>query len=660
MIKKIIYVIVIILLTYWFYESKNFGTISGWIALFLFWMLLLWQGFKALTGGWFEKILNKLTNKTWKSLSLWAVWAAVMQSSSLVTVIAISFLTADLIPLAQWIAISLGSNVWTTTWAWIMAQIWGKWTSISAYAMPIIVFWLLFFIQKTKNLKWIWSILIWIWIVFIWVWEIQDWFETLSKTFNLKDYSVDWFKWILVFTFIWILLTILLQSSHASILLIMSALWASQLTFDNAIALAIWANIWTTFTGILGSINSNINWKRLALADLISKTLTWIIFIIFIYQVIPIIDFFANILNLQDDAFKLAIFHSFYNIIWVCLILPFYGKFIEIIKKILPEKEIKQENGIIRNNFLDPATLELPNTAIISLLKETSHMFNNSISIILEAFWLNKDEMLKYWENSISKEEVKKSIEIYSGDIDKLYWQKIKILFWEIMDFSSQAQAKSDFKYSEFSAIRKANIDIVENVKNIKHIQRNLDRFLKFSNETIKEQYEKIVFDVIKVIYDIEKIWENKEKNTKKDELFLQLENFIEENDIINNWKIDELIRNKLITNEMATSLIKDTNYKNDILKNIINVAKIIYDESFFDKNETERKYKLEDKNFDLENFSKKDLEKKMHKFKKKKHKLKEKMKKIKEKEKKENLKKQILELEFVIEKFSEKIKTLQ
>ena len=569
-----------------------------------------------------------------------------MQSSSLVTIIAISFLSADLIPLAQWIAISLGSNIWTTTWAWLVAAFWMK-ISLSTYAYPILVFWFIFYIQKSKNLKWIWYILAWIWFVCLWVDNIKDWFETFRQSVNLMDYTVDWFKWILVFVLIWTIATIVLQSSLATIILVLAALWFNQVTYENAIALVIWANIWTTFTGILGSLNSNTNWKRLAVADVISKTLTWTIFTVFIYQVISLVDLIASGLNLTDPSMKIAIFHTIYNIVWVGILLPFYGKFVNFIENLLPETEVIQK-WFVRNLYLNWAAEELPNTAIISLVKETRHMYSNSIDILLKILWLELTDLDPDKDGIVDYKSVKSKIKIYEWDSDQLYWEKIKILFWEIMDFSTRVQAKNPEKYfEEFSTIRRANINIVEAVKIIKHLKRNLERFLHSSNPAIKLQYEKIIEDLLFVIANIERL-DVTEGDYERIEILWSMQKFISDNDIINNWKIDELIRNKLITNEMATSLIKDTNYKNDICKKLILVSEIVYNREIY--NETEWKINISNVFW----ISSKKVEKLVDKFKKKKSNLKSKLKNEKDKAKRIALEKEIDKVEFIIEKYQD------
>ena len=646
MIKKLFWISITLILLWWFWQSENFSKISAWIAIFLFWMIFLWQWFKEFTWGWFEKILKKFTDKTWKSITLGIFWATIMQSSSLVTIIAISFLSADLIPLAQWIAISLGSNIWTTTWAWLVAAFWMK-VSLSTYAYPILVFWFICYIQKSKNLTWIWYILAWIWFVFLWVDNIKDWFETFRQSVNLMDYTVDWFKWILVFVLIWTIATIVLQSSLATIILVLAALWFNQVTYENAIALVIWANIWTTFTGILGSLNSNTNWKRLAVADVISKTLTWTIFTVFIYQVIALVDLIASTMGLSDQSMKIAIFHTIYNIIWVGILLPFYGKFVNFIENLLPETEVVQK-WFVRNLYLNWAAEELPNTAIISLVKETRHMYSNSIDILLQILWLELKDLDPDKDGIVDYKSVKSKIKIYEWDSDQLYWEKIKILFWEIMDFSSRVQAKNPEKYfEEFSTIRRANINIVEAVKIIKHLKRNLERFLHSSNPAIKLQYEKIIEDLLFVIANIERL-DVTEGDYERIEILWSMQKFISDNDIINNWKIDELIRNKLITNEMATSLIKDTNYKNDICKKLILVSEIVYNREIY--NETEWKINISNVFW----ISSKKVEKLVDKFKKKKSNLKSKLKNEKDKAKRIALEKEIDKVEFIIEKYQD------
>ena len=137
MIRRIILPVMCAVLIYGFWVSSDFKEIAAGVAIFLFGMLFLEEGFRAFTGGLLEKLLNKTTDKLWKSISFGVVTTTIMQSSSLVSVITISFLSAELIALASGIGIIFGANIGTTTGAWLIAGL-GLKVKISAYAMPML------------------------------------------------------------------------------------------------------------------------------------------------------------------------------------------------------------------------------------------------------------------------------------------------------------------------------------------------------------------------------------------------------------------------------------------------------------------------------------------------------------------------------------------
>ena len=151
--RKILLLAVFMVLGYGFWLSPDFKTITAGVAIFLLGMLSLEEGFKAFSGGVLEGLLKKTTDTTWKSLSFGIVSTTLLQSSSLVTVLTISFLSAGLIPLAQGIGIIFGANLGTTTGAWLVAGF-GLKIDIAAYALPMLVFGVIMIFQKSsKRLK---------------------------------------------------------------------------------------------------------------------------------------------------------------------------------------------------------------------------------------------------------------------------------------------------------------------------------------------------------------------------------------------------------------------------------------------------------------------------------------------------------------------------
>lgn len=372
MFNKVFFVAILIVLAYWFWISPDFKDISAWVSIFLFWMIFLKEWFKSFTWWTLEKILQKSTNKTWKSMIFWFSASSIMQSSSLVAVLTISFLSAELITLIQALWIILGSNIGTTTWAWLIAGFWMK-INIWAYAMPMIVFGMIFSFRKNSTLKWLWSILAWLGFLFLWIHYMKEWFESFQSTINLIDYAMTWFIWVLVYVWIGMLATIVMQSSHATIILVIAALATWQVTYENALALVIWANIGTTITSVIWSLTANINWKRLALADITFKTITWTIFILFIFQITWIVDSISNFIWISSDNYtlKLAVFHTLFNLSWAIIMAPLLPKIIKLVTKVFPEKEENSnKNENITNKYLNKAVFDFPDTAIISLIKE--------------------------------------------------------------------------------------------------------------------------------------------------------------------------------------------------------------------------------------------------------------------------------------------------
>ncbi|MEA3497527.1 MAG: Na/Pi symporter, partial [Campylobacterota bacterium] len=115
MLRRIILPTILLILGYGFWISPDFKEIAAGVAIFLFGMLSLEEGFKAFSGGALQRILKRSTDTTAKSIGFGVLATTVMQSSSLVSVLTISFLGAGLIGLAQGIGIVFGANIGTTT-----------------------------------------------------------------------------------------------------------------------------------------------------------------------------------------------------------------------------------------------------------------------------------------------------------------------------------------------------------------------------------------------------------------------------------------------------------------------------------------------------------------------------------------------------------------
>ncbi|MCG7879248.1 MAG: Na/Pi symporter, partial [Candidatus Thiodiazotropha endolucinida] len=487
MLRKILLPTIFVVLGYGFWVSPDFKEIAAGVAIFLFGMLSLEEGFKAFTGGILERILQRTTNRLWKSLSFGIVSTTVMQSSSLVSVITISFLSAGLIGLASGIGIIFGANLGTTTGAWLVAGF-GLKVKISAYAMPMLVFGIILVFQKSKSLRGAGYILAGLGFLFLGIHHMKEGFEAFKDAIDLAAYAMPGLKGLLVYTLLGAAATVVMQSSHATLVLIITALAAQQISYENALALAIGANVGTTITAILGAMSSNVQGRRLAGAHLIFNVTTGLVAIIFIQQFLLAVNGVSDRLGIAEDDYtmKLAVFHTLFNLAGIIIMLPFTGQLVSLLERLLKKRERKVEEPL----FLNEAAMELPESAMQAIRNEIGHLFENAHELIISA--LNLDPQ-KLRTSEDLKQLVETTPEVKKIDIDAIYERRIKTLYSAIIAYISEVQSTASEHFGEeLYQLRQASRNIVEAVKDTKHLQKNLVRYTKSTNPKIQDQYNNL------------------------------------------------------------------------------------------------------------------------------------------------------------------------
>ncbi len=571
MIQKIFLPTIFFILAYGFWISPNFKEISAGVAIFLFGMLFLEDGFKAFTGGLLERLLRKTTDSTWKALSFGVVSTTVMQSSSLVSVITISFLSAGLIGLAAGIGIIFGANLGTTTGAWLIAGL-GMKVKISAYAMPMLAFGIVLVFQKSKNLKGIGYIFAGLGFLFLGIHHMKEGFEAFRHTIDLTAFAVAGYPGIFLFTLIGIFATVVMQSSHATLVIIITALAAQQITYENALALAIGANVGTTITAIIGSMSANVQGKRLAGAHLIFNMATGFIAILFIYQIAEAVDWISNNVGIAEDDYtlKLAVFHSIFNTLGILVMLPLISTLVNFLMRTMPEKELP----VAAPKYLNDASIELPDTAIEAVRMETLHLYDNAFTIITHGLSLHRHDILS--DEDMDK-VISTSRSINPIDIDAEYETSVKGLYSEIVNFISRAQTSMEAdQANELFTLRAAGRDIVEAIKDTKHMQKNMSQYIASDNEFIRAEYNKIRIYLGSVLRRLAVIQRESDDPTS----FLSLDTMklkMKENDTTANGMLEALIRDGRISSLMATSLMNDASYANDVTKNLLQMGEALF-----------------------------------------------------------------------------------
>ncbi|OOY34569.1 sodium:phosphate symporter [Solemya velum gill symbiont] len=594
MIRKILLPTILGILAYGFWISPDFKQIAAGVAIFLFGMLALEEGFKAFTGGLLENLLRRTTNKLWKSLSFGIVSTTIMQSSSLVSVITISFLSAGLIPLAAGIGIIFGTNLGTTTGAWLVAGF-GLKVKISAYAMPMLVFGIILVFQKSRELKGIGYVLAGLGFLFLGIHHMKEGFDAFKDSIDLAQYAVAGYPGIFLFALLGLIATVVMQSSHATLVLIITALAAQQITYENALALAIGANIGTTITAIIGALSANVEGRRLAAAHLIFNVVTAFVAIALIYKLAIAVDSISAWLGIAetDYTLKLAVFHTLFNALGIVLMLPLIGKMVVFLEKTFQ----RRARTAAEPRFLNDAAFELGDTAIEAVRKETLHLYDNAFEIIASGLSLHGDEILS---DRPLKDIVATSRKPITIDIDKEYNDTVKNLYAEIVGFIGEAQTSMTSEQAEeLFELRAAGRDIVEAIKDTKHLQKNLSNYLNADNAEVRQEYDAIrcqVARVMRQLDDVRKEGEDSAAILSIDTLKLE----IKESDNQFDHNLDGLVRKQLITPQMATSLMNDGSYAYDVSKHLIKMGEILFSTGSMAIREAERSLALDDEEMAL------------------------------------------------------------
>ena len=575
-IYKTIFIPITILLLFtalFFLNSyPNASTILGGIALFLIGMEYMEIGFKAFSSGALESVLKRFTDTTPKAIFTGFLSTAIVQSSSLISIITISFLSAELMALSSAIGVIFGSNIGTTATSWLVS-LFGLQIKISHYAMPMIVVGIFLpLFSKSNSWRGISSVFIGLGIIFLGISYMKEGFETLKDGIDLAQYAMAGYAGVFIYVLVGAIATVVIQSSSATMAIIITALATGQIDYANALALAIGANVGTTVTAILGALKANENGKRLAVAHFIFNIITGLVAVAFIYQLTKLVDYLAQYvgIGIDDYTMKLALFHTIFNIVGVLLVSPFISLLVEFLNTLFIAKGMYKG----KSKYLDSSALVLPSTALVAIVMETKHLYANAFDIISRGMNLKKKNILSTMDLDavIEDEYTYKAI-----NIDDFYHHWVKSIYGEIIDFATKAQVSMATEYiQELYKLKLANRDIVEAIKDTKHLQKNMFKYTISKNKYIKEQYNNIRKGLIQLLRTIESI---KDSNQDEEIVMLISKAKIESKryEIISNGTLDRLIRRGLITNQMATSLMNDSDYAYSISQKLINMAEVLF-----------------------------------------------------------------------------------
>lgn len=352
----------------------------GSLGLFLLGMWLMTEGLKLAGGKALKNILGKWTLNRQRGLATGIGITALVQSSSAVTVAIIGFVNAGLLSFQQALWVVFGSNVGTTFTAWLVT-FFGFTVNIEAFTFPLIgigaAMRIFFPYERGKALG---MAIAGFGLLFMGIGSLQETFSQHAQDINVENILNASSHSTLLALVIGFLLTLLTQSSSASIAIILTAVASGISGFELAAAAVIGANIGTTSTALIATVGATANAKRIALAhiafNVITAAVALAILPVFLSGVSSLAQFITQDVSMM---LMLSIFHTGFNVLGIMIMWP--------LEPLLTKQLFKlYQKPAARNwptTYLDPNVATIPDLAIRAVKLELAEIINTTSKLLL-------------------------------------------------------------------------------------------------------------------------------------------------------------------------------------------------------------------------------------------------------------------------------------
>ena len=533
------------------YGLLDFLTLLGSLGFFLYGMKLMSEALQKVAGNKMRDILARMTSTPIKGVFTGLMITAIIQSSSATTVMMVSFVNAGLLSLTESIGVIMGANIGTTVTAWLISILGFK-VKISVISLPLIGLGFPLLFSKTSKKKSWGEFIIGFAMLFLGldflkgsVPDIKSHPEILAF---LSDYTSSGLFSHLLFLAIGTILTMVIQSSSATMALTLIMCNFGWIPFDIAAAMVLGENIGTAITANIASAVANVSAKRAARAHLIFNILGVIwVSLIFTYFLSGINWFILKIGgtspydNPHAIPIALSIFHTTFNIANV-LIFIWFTKFIQlIVTKMVPQTEDAEEYR-----------LQFISTGLLSTSELSIHQAKQEIMV----FATRIEKMYTYVVEMFAETNEKKfyklydKIEKYEGICDRMEE--------EIADYITKI---SEGELSIIGSKRiKAMLNVVTDMESIGDSCYNIAKTL------LRKRDKKILFDtsvsenIIQMMKFAEKSLIEMQKNLEHGYRNININNALELEEKINRF------RTKLKKDHLKSVEKKEYNYQSGIV----------------------------------------------------------------------------------------------
>ena len=427
-------------------------TLLGALGMFLYGMNLMSSGLQKAAGDRLRSFLSAMTSNPLKRVLTGLGITAVIQSSSATTVMVVSFVNAGLLTLVQAIGVIMGANIGTTVTAWLVSWLGFK-ADISILAVPFMLLGFLFSNSRKDKHKHIGELIVGFSLLFLGLSFMKNAVPDLSETPQILEFVKTWsgygFGSVLLFLVFGTILTLVLQSSSATMAITLIMLSMGYIPFNMACAMVLGENIGTTITANIAASVGNTSAKRAAMSHTIFNVFGVIWALIFFRPFLGLVGKIIELFGLPNPAaegfavsapdspdgtaalYGLSMLHTLFNTINT-FILIWFTTYIEKLVTYIIKAPADKEQEVFRLKYIDAGPLATPELATEQAFKEIIHFANisrNGMQYVRSAITeTDPDKFETFREKLVKYEEISDRIEYeIAGFLNALSANEISI-----------------------------------------------------------------------------------------------------------------------------------------------------------------------------------------------------------------------------------------
>ena len=399
--------------------------------MFLYGMTMMSEGLQKVAGSRLRSILSAMTANSFTRILTGTLITAIIQSSSATTVMIVSFVNAGLLSLTQAVGVIMGANIGTTVTSWLISLL-GFTADISTLSIPLIGIGFAFMMFKSQKRKNIGEMIIGFAMLFLGLSFLKDSVPDLSSNPEAIAFIQRWTDWgffsVLIFVLVGTVMTIVLQSSSATVALTLVMASQGWIPFEMAAAMVLGENIGTTITANIAASVGNISAKRAALAHTVFNVfgVIWVLALYkpFLWLVSKIVvglggeDPFVSSASL---LYAISTVHTLFNVLNTCILVWFTPQIVRFVTWAL--KGHKDEEEVFRLRYIQGGMMSTAELSLEQAEQEVVHF-----SEIVKKQYRYARQAVNESDDENRFDELFKKLEHYEQITDRIEFEIAKYL----------------------------------------------------------------------------------------------------------------------------------------------------------------------------------------------------------------------------------------